>query len=107
MAMTIDEALSHLGTYSSTMGSGQTTQAQHEESKRVAIDTMRKYQMFQADYEARLKADMVAMLEDLRLDFQEAELAGVLDNKELIFADEVDDIIQQRINSLKAESEDT
>lgn len=44
MGMTIDEAISHLDTYSSTMGSGQTTQAQHEESKRVAIDTMCKYQ---------------------------------------------------------------
>ena len=54
-----------------------------------------------ADYETRLKADMVAMLEDLRLDFQEAELAGVLDNKELIFADEVDDLVQQKINALR------
>ena len=44
MGMTIDKAISHLDTYSSTMGSGQTTQEQHEESKRVAIDTMRKYQ---------------------------------------------------------------
>lgn len=44
MGMTIDKAISHLYTYSSTMGSGQTTQAQHEESKRVAIDIMRKYQ---------------------------------------------------------------
>lgn len=42
--MSIDEAISHLDTYSSTMGSGQTTQAQHEEAKRVAKDTMRKYQ---------------------------------------------------------------
>ena len=47
MGMTIDKAISHLYTYSSTMGSGQTTQAQHEESKRVAIDTMRKYQQIQ------------------------------------------------------------
>jgi len=31
-----------------------------------AIDTMRKYQQLQADYEARLKADMVAMLEGIR-----------------------------------------
>ena len=44
MGMTIDEAISHLDTYSSTMGSGQTTQAQHEEAKRVSIETMRKYQ---------------------------------------------------------------
>ena len=29
-------------------------------------DTMRKYQMFQIDYEARLKADLVAMLTDLK-----------------------------------------
>ena len=42
--MTLDEAIKHLDTYSSTNGSGQTTQAQHEESKRVAIATMRKYQ---------------------------------------------------------------
>jgi len=56
-----------------------------------------------ADYENRLKADMVAMLEDLRLDFQEAELAGVFDNKELIFADEVDDLVKQKINALKGE----
>lgn len=47
MGMSIDEAISHLDTYSSTMGSGQTTQEQHEESKRVAIDTMRKYQKIQ------------------------------------------------------------
>lgn len=47
MGMSIDEAISHLGTYSSTMGSGQTTQAQHEESKRVSIDTMHKYQKIQ------------------------------------------------------------
>ena len=59
-----------------------------------------------ADYENRLKADMVDMLEDLRLDFQEAELAGVLDNKELIFADEVDDLVQQKINALKENSHD-
>ena len=44
MGMTIEEALDHLYTYSSTLGSGQTTQAQHEEAKRVAIDVMRKYQ---------------------------------------------------------------
>ena len=50
MGMTIDEAISHLGTYSSTMGSGQTTQEQHEESKRVAIETMRKYQKIEQIY---------------------------------------------------------
>lgn len=50
MGMTIDEAICHLDTYSSTMGSGQTTQEQHEESKRVAIETMRKYQKIEEIY---------------------------------------------------------
>lgn len=43
MGMTFDEALDHLYTYSSTLGSGQTTQDEHEEAKKVAIATMRKY----------------------------------------------------------------
>ena len=54
--MTFDEALDHLYTYSSTRGSGQTTQAQHEEAKKVAIAIMRKYQKIQkiANEEPRL-----------------------------------------------------
>lgn len=47
MEISIDEAIKHLNTYSSTMGSGQTTQAQHEEAKRVAIGIMNKYQDIQ------------------------------------------------------------
>lgn len=47
MEKSIDEAIKHLNTYSSTMGSGQTTQAQHEEAKRVAIGIMNKYQDIQ------------------------------------------------------------
>lgn len=50
MGMTIDEALHHLHTYSSTLGSGQTPQAQHEEAKRVAIDIMLKYQKIKPSY---------------------------------------------------------
>ena len=38
--MTIKEAIWHLGTYSSTNGSGQTTQDQHEEAKRMAINAL-------------------------------------------------------------------
>lgn len=51
MEMSIDKAISHLDTYSSTMGSGQTTQAQHEEAKRVAVDIMRKYQKIEQIYQ--------------------------------------------------------
>lgn len=50
MEMTIDEALDHLYTYSSTLGSGQTSQAQHDEAKKVAIATIRKYQKIEDIY---------------------------------------------------------
>ncbi len=53
MGMTIDKAISHLYTYSSTMGSGQTTQEQHEDAKRVAVDTMRKYQKLEQEPTAK------------------------------------------------------
>ena len=49
MGMSIDEAIRHLDTYSSTMGSGQTTQEQHEDAKRVAVDTMCKYQKLEQE----------------------------------------------------------
>lgn len=38
--MTKKEAIAHLYTHSSTNGSGQTTQAQHEEAKRMAIEAL-------------------------------------------------------------------
>ena len=69
-------------------------------------DFIRQYaevitEQFKADYENRLKADLVAMLEDLFLDVLEAEQTGVNANKELIYADEIEDIIRQKIKSLK------
>ena len=39
-AMTKEEAIKHLHTYSSTNGSGQTTQDQHEEAKKMAIKAL-------------------------------------------------------------------
>lgn len=38
--MTKEEAIKHLHTYSSTNGSGQTTQEQHGEAKRMAIKAL-------------------------------------------------------------------
>lgn len=38
--MTREEAIKHLETYSTTNGSGQTTQAQHEEAKQMAIKAL-------------------------------------------------------------------
>lgn len=42
--MTKEEAIKHLHTYSSTNGSGQTTQEQHEEAKRMAIKALEAQQ---------------------------------------------------------------
>ena len=47
---------------------------EHIEALDIAIATMRKYQKLQADYEARLKADMVAMLTELQLEIEEIEI---------------------------------
>lgn len=40
--MNREEAIKHLETYSTTLGSGQTTQAQHEEAKRMAIKALER-----------------------------------------------------------------
>ena len=63
-------------------------------------------------YEARLKADMVAMLTEIQLEIAELP-AHVVSNMGSIIrmeiepsAEDVYEIIQQRINALKAESEE-
>ena len=38
--MTREEAIRHLYTYSTTMGSGQTSDEQHNEAKRMAIESL-------------------------------------------------------------------
>lgn len=66
------------------------------------------YDSFKKDYENRLKADMVAMLTELQLEIEDlypehqctGELTGFADAIETITP-----IIQQKIDSLKAESE--
>lgn len=72
MGMTIDEALHHLHTYSSTLGSGQTPQAKHEEAKRVAIATIRKYQKIEEIYYHQsgeaLENSLRAVIEDGKID---------------------------------------
>ncbi len=40
--MTREEAIRHLDTYSSTNGSGQTTDEQHKEAKRMAVEALEK-----------------------------------------------------------------
>ena len=61
-----------------------------------AIDRLNKYQMMQADYETRLKADMVALLDELDL-----ELYEQYDDTDLIKVKYVRQAIRQKINNLK------
>lgn len=53
-----------------------------------------------ADYEARLKADMVAMLTEIQLEIEESENCGKAFHLGLQMAS---NIIQQKINALKGE----
>jgi len=60
-------------------------------------------------YEARLKADLAAMLEELRLEFEEYKPEWAENEDQVIASnrtwDDFDDIIQQKINVLKAGQE--
>ena len=68
------------------------------------VDVAYKYQLMQADYETRLKADMVAMLTDLQLEIEELDPSGDEWSDSL---DACSDIIQQKINELKGEHDPT
>lgn len=69
----------------------------------IALNTIRKYQQLQADYEARLRADLVAMLTEIQLEIEEMDSGcgweGYRPTAQVI------GLIQQKINELKAESE--
>lgn len=56
-----------------------------------------------ADYEARLKADMVAALKELQLEIEEIETGG--DSWELGIKDECNAVIQKKIDTLEFELE--
>lgn len=64
-----------------------------------AIDKLCKYQMMQTDYEARLRADMLAMLEEILLEIEEMDSGcgweGYRPTAQVI------GLIQQKINSLQ------
>jgi len=54
--MTREEAIKHLCTYSSTNGSGLTTDKQHEEAKRLAIQALEQTQFADGDRAISLNA---------------------------------------------------
>ena len=78
----------------------------HQKYIDEAKDKLRKYQQLQADYENRLKADMVAMLTELQLEIEETvKKEQLIDKKWANGLHYSEKIIQQKINVLKAESE--
>lgn len=60
-----------------------------------------------ADYEARLKADMAAMLEDLRLAIEELDYPKDCDyaRNGCLYWGDVDKLIDEKINALRGENE--
>lgn len=61
MGMSIDEAIKEIESITVVVDENQAL------AFALAVHAMKKYQMMQADYKARLKADMMAMLEELDL----------------------------------------
>lgn len=66
--------------------------------------------MMKADYKARLKDDLVAMLTEIQLEIEEEafDMTGLVyipntDNANVILMDDLNKIIQQKINALKGE----
>lgn len=100
MGMTIDNSIRLLEGYLEWQKLHKMDGTGIDEATRNLIDVVRKYQMMQADYENRLKADMVIMLEDL--DLQIDELAAY--NLE---AAKVQRLIRDKINVLRGEKDET
>lgn len=65
--------------------------------------TEKAFEMFEADYEARLKADLEAILVELQLEIEESENCGKAFHLGLQMAS---NIIQQRINALKGKQKE-
>jgi hypothetical protein len=102
MGMTIDEARTALGK--------ERKYALHENKQAfdIAIDTMKKYQMMQADYEQRLKSDMVAMLTEIQTEIEELDTPPAYQDEDyfLIGTNRCSELIQHKINTLKESRND-
>lgn len=71
----------------------------------------KKFQQLQADYEKRLKADMTAMLTEIQLEIEEcvdgAEGSPQFEQGVTNAREQVVGMIQEKIDKLKVESENT
>lgn len=77
----------------------------------LIADTMHRCQLMQANYENRLKADMVAILTDIQLEIEEKSIIDydedLYDGGECVISiSEINEIIQEKINSLKEAQND-
>ena len=110
MGMTIDEAIKIVRTmHYPTNGDNE---KERDTAIMLLLDIARKYQKIQADYEKRLKADMVAMLADIQLEIKQNQIIAPQDsfydkkldgqfNRGISKASE---IIQEKINALKEDT---
>lgn len=80
--------------------------------KLKVIQLTKERQMLECDYNARLKADMAAMLTEIQLEIEELDSrAGYAGNGMPTFSTDyirkkkVNELIRRKINELKAESE--
>ena len=84
------------------------THEQNAKEYRQILRYLAEYRLMQSDYEARLRADMVAMLTDIQREVNKIFISK--DNSELFRLgqasayDKCEDLIQQKINVLKLES---
>ena len=73
-----------------------------EDLSRILADAPTVEAIPKADYENRLKADMVAMLTELQLEIQEYSGCSCSCSDGIV--DDIDDVIQQKIDALKGEN---
>ena len=85
--------------------------AENEFLRKQLAEALKHRRMFEADYENRLKADMVAMLTDIQTEIEEKAIrkqgidSGFEYDYEFISSEEVIEIIQQKINALRGTDE--
>lgn len=106
MGMLIDESITLLEDYLEWQKLHEMDGNGVDEATRNLIDAARKYQMMQADYENRLKADFVAMLTDMQLEFEEELNCGAYCDECHKSCEDIPaiwflDFIQEKINALK------
>jgi len=98
MGMTIEEAIKEIESITVV------TDEKQALAFALAVHTMKKYQMIQADYENRLKADLVAMLTEIQLEIAEKfndRPFSYNHHQRTEFYRDIDEVIQQKIDKLK------